>query len=185
MSVDRKEIRKRPFEGLKIYYSGSIKGAREINPDFAWDLVQYMIGGGANVLSEHVAARNKTEMDQIKARRMGISVDALKKIPRAIYVRDVVRKQDLDWVDEASHVIALVNAPSHGVGMELQEAILKPRLGLNLTPILCLVHMDVCTGLSGMITGVRDDENSQFYVGVYQNLDEAKAMVHTFLTRTT
>ena len=182
MSAEIKKKEAEPFEGLKIYYSGSIKGAPELDPNFAWNLVQYIVQNGANVLSEHVAGRNYDEMDQIRAEKMGISVDNLRSIPREIYLRDVIRKQDLEWVDEATHVIALVNAPSHGVGMELQEAILKPRLGLNLTPILCLVHKDIYSNLSGMVLGVGDDENPKFYIRTYQNLEDAKNTVREFLT---
>jgi len=179
---ERLKTNEKLFEGIKVYYSGSIKGAPELDPDFAWNLVQFMKEGGADVLSEHVAGRNKDEMDQVRAGKMGITVEALRDIPREVYVRDVIRKQDLEWVDQATHMVALVNAPSHGVGMEIQEAILKPRLGLNLTPVLCLIHEDIYSQLSGMITGVSDQENSEFYIKKYKTLQEAKDIVSSFLT---
>jgi hypothetical protein len=181
--LDRKtERQERPFEGLKIYYSGSIRGAKEADPNFPWELVQFMKENGANVLSEHVAGRNKDEMDSIRATKLGMSVEELRGIPRELFVKDVIRKQDLEWVDEATHVVALVNAPSHGVGMELQEAILKPRLGLNETPVLCLIHKDLLDKLSGMITGVRNEESSKFYVRSYAGLADAQETIFEFLT---
>ncbi len=178
---ERLKTNEKLFEGTKVYYSGSIKGAPELDPDFAWNLVQFMKEGGADVLSEHVAGRNKDEMDQIRAEKLGITVEALRDIPREVFLRDIVRKQDLEWVDEATHFVALVNAPSHGVGIEIQEAILKPRLGMNLTPILCLIHEDLYPKLSGMIIGVSEQENSEFYIKKYKTLQEAKDLVSSFL----
>jgi hypothetical protein len=182
MLAEFKDQKEKLFEGLKIYYSGSIKGAPEPDPNFAWNLVQYMIQNGANVLSEHVAARNMDEMDEIKAGKMGITVTELRSIPREIYLKDVIRKQDLKWVDEATHVVSLVNsAGSYGVGMELQEAILKPRLGLNPTPVLCLIHESLYGNLSGMVTGA-EDSGSEFYIKSYKDLEDAKTTIRIFLT---
>jgi hypothetical protein len=180
--VDRRENKEKPFVGLKVYYSGSIKGAKETDQELPWNIVQFMKENGADVLSEHVAGRDKDEMDGVKAEKMGITVEELRSIPREIYVKEYIRKQDLKWVDEATHVVALVNAPSHGVGMELQEAILKPRLGLNETPILCLVHEDFINNLSGMITGVDEKESPKFYVRTYKNFTDIQNTVFDFLT---
>lgn len=36
-----------PYKDMQIYYSGSIHGAPELDPDFAWKLVQFIaLGGG-------------------------------------------------------------------------------------------------------------------------------------------
>lgn len=169
----------RLFEGRKVYYSGSIKGAPEIEPDFAWKLVHYMMDNGAVVLSEHVAARNQQERDDVRARNLGITVEEMLQDPEPQFG---IRRQDLKWVEEATHVVALINAPSHGVGMELQHTILKPRLGLNLTPILCLIHQGVADRLSFMVSGVSRDETPCFYLETYADLDSAKLSVEKFLT---
>lgn len=175
----RKEL---PFKGLKIYFSGSIKGAPEPDPNFAWELVRYMKENGADVLSEHVAGRNREEMDRIRAEKMNLSPEYLKSLTRADYVRDIVRKQDVEWVDQATHLVALVNAPSHGVGMEIERAILKPERGLNKTPILCLIHEDLVTNLSGMITGVSEkNDNAALFVRTYRSLQDADYTIHDFL----
>lgn len=182
-AVEREKKENQPFYGLKVYYSGSIKGAPEPDPDFAWKLVQYMIEGGANVLSEHVAGRNRDEMEQIRARKMGVDLQTLLDMPRDVYVKDVVRKTDVEWVDEATCMVALVNAPSHGVGMEIERAILKPERGLNKTPILCLIHEDLLGKLSGMIKGVSEEhDGAELYVKTYRSLQEAKDVVFDFLT---
>lgn len=169
----------RLFEGKKVYYSGSIQGVAEIEPDFAWNLVRYMINNGAVVLSEHVAGRNRNERDEIRARNVGMTVEEMLKEPEPWFG---IRKQDLNWVDEATHMVALVNAPSHGVGMELEHAILKPRLGLNLTPILCLVHEGAAEKLSYMIRGVTTDESPCVYIRTYNDLKSAQLLVEKLLT---
>lgn len=168
------------FEGKKIYYSGSIKGAPEKEPDFAWNLVRYMADNGATVLSEHVAGRSKEEMDQIRAKNIGMEIQKMLSEPEPWFE---IRRQDLAWVDEATHVVALINAPSHGVGMELEHAILKPRMGLNETPILCLVHQDLKDKVSFMIKGVAPEENSSFHLETYIDLDSAKNSVKEFLIK--
>ena len=179
---DFPQAKEKPFEGMKVYFSGSIKGAPEADPNFAWELVRYMTMNGANVLSEHVAGRNKEEMEEIRARKMNVPVEYFKRLSRADFLRDVVRKQDVAWVDEASHLVALVNAPSHGVGMEIERAILKPERGLNKTPILCLVHEDLVTGLSGMISGVSEvNDKAALFVRTYRTLQDADYSIYHFL----
>jgi hypothetical protein len=169
----------KPFEGLKIYYSGSIYGTPESDPEFAWKLVQYMAQNGANVLSEHVAARNKQEMDEIRTRRSGITLQEFQKNPEPWFM---VRRQDIKWVDEATHLVALVNSPSHGVGMEIQRAIDKPKLGMSETPILCLIHSELFSKLSFMIRGVTSEESSIFQIKEYRNLQQAQQYIHDFLS---
>ncbi len=168
-----------PFYGRLVYFSGSIKGAPESDPEFAWKLVQYMGINGADVLSEHVAARNQEEMDQIRARRTGQEIQEMLAQQEPWFG---IRKKDTEWVDQASHVVALVNAASHGVGMEIERAILKPRMGLNVTPILCLVHEQVLDRLSYMIKGVSKEECPVFYLNTYTDIKNAQSIVYSFLT---
>ncbi|MEK7526093.1 MAG: hypothetical protein AAB546_01285, partial [Patescibacteria group bacterium] len=93
----------------------------------------------------------------------------------------LIRKQDNEWVDQATHLVAVVNAPSHGVGMEIERAILKPQRGLNETPILCLIHETLLDKLSFMVRGVSEDEHPSFHLKTYTNLQEAQNTVHDFL----
>lgn len=178
MEEQRKENN---LKEVKVYYSGSIQGVREAEPDFAWDLVQYMIGEGVNVLSEHVAARTKEERDKIKARNLGLDLKEMLSEEEPWFS---IREADTKWVDEATHMVALVNAPSHGVGMEVERALLKPERGLPLTPILCLVHTDMLEKLSCMIKGVKQDDYPSFFLATYNDLEEAKEIVKDFLEST-
>jgi len=169
------------FKDLKVYYSGSIKGVPEKDPEFAWKLIQYLIENGANVLSEHVSGRNREEMDQILAKKTGKTIEEIKNDPQPQFT---IRSQDLKWVDEATHMVALVNSPSLGVGMEIQRAIDKSKLGMNETPILCLVREDISSKLSFMVSGISSQESPKFKLSVYKDLEEAKKHIFDFLSET-
>jgi len=169
-----------PFEGLRVYYSGTIKGSPEPDPELPWKLVRFMADRGADVLSEHVAARTPAEMDEIRARRIGRTIQQLYQEPEPWIG---VRRQDLQWVNEADCVVALVNAPSSGVGMELQRAIDKPGLGMNQTPILCLVRSDVLPRLSFMVHGITPEENPGSEIKEYVTTEEVQQYIFDFLSR--
>lgn len=175
--AERKTSPERPFEGRKVYFSGSIKGAPEREPHFAWELVRFMGEGGADVLSEHVAARTQQERDFVRAARTGKLLDEMLAEPEPWWD---IRRQDNVWVDEATHVVALVNAPSLGVGMEIERAILKPSRGLNETPILALIHAELLESLSYMVRGITSEE-AAFQLRTYYDLAEAQAVVTEFL----
>lgn len=176
MTTNTKKRNNKQFSRKKIYYSGSIQGIKNLEPNFAWELVQFMISHGADVLSEHVAGRNQAELDEIFTKRSGY---VRKKLDNP---EEIARKVDMGWVDEATHLIALVNGPSHGVGMEIERALHKPSRGLNETPILCLVHEGLYNKLSWMIKGVIKDEAPQFRLTTYTDLKNAKEIVREFLT---
>lgn len=171
------------FHDKKIYYSGTIRGIPNADPNFPWNLVQFMINNGANVLDEHVGARNREEMGQIFHRKSGIEISAIAdKTERA----KVARRVDLEWVREATHFIALVTTPSIGVGIEIQETIRKPDLGFNKTLMLFLVAKDVVDkdALSNMVTGIDPEiENVDFEIGVYETEEEAKNIITNFLLK--
>ena len=80
------------------------------------------------------------------------------------------------------HVVALVNAASTGVGMELQRALDKPLMGMNETPILCLIHQDQLQKLSFMVRGVDPEESAVFHLHEYLTLHQAKQHIFDFLS---
>ena len=172
------EAQEKPFSGLVVYYSGSIRGVPEAEPDFAWQLVRFMIENGAIVLSEHVAARTQQERDEIRARNIGMSVEDMLSEPNP-HIR--IRRNDVEWVDAASHFVALVNAPSHGVGMEIERALLKTKRGLNETQILSLVHEANRQKLSSMILSIPQEDYPNFHLVSYKDLPEAISITEKFL----
>lgn len=173
-----------PFAGKMVYYSGSIKGSPEKDPSFGKKLVGYMMDRGAQVLSEHVAAENPDEMFAILAKKTGKTVEELKDMREnrfedwAVYIRAL----DMEWVDQCEYMVALVNAPSHGVGVEIQRALDKPMMGMQATTILCLVHTDVYEKLSAMILGVNQKEFPNYVVKTYSTLEEAQRCINEVLS---
>lgn len=165
------------FKGIKVYYSGSMQGVQEQDLDFPKKLVDFMQDNGAKVLSYHVAL-GKEEGNKLLFQQMRID-------PKKVTIENlsrIIRQQDIGWVDEADCVVALVNSPSLGVGMELQRAVDKEKLGMKKTPILCLVRDDLKDKLSFMVSGINADESDVFYLRAYKNLEEAQKHIFDFLT---
>lgn len=167
---------KKPFKDLQIYYSGSVKGVPEADPEFPWKLVQFIKQGGGLVLSEHVVARDYSEMREILTRRAG---ERGQKALDSLEPWYEIRAIDMGWLDEASHMIALVNSPSHGVGMEIERALLREDRGLKKLPLLALVKVDLLENLSFMIRGIKKD---CFQLATYKNLPQAQEAIYNFLT---
>jgi hypothetical protein len=160
----------------KIYFSGSLQGVKHSDPAFSWDLVQHMKSLGFDVLSEHVAARTHDEQDDIFLEKTGID----RRDPNVEDPWFSAYKIDMDWVDAANYLIAVVDGPSHGVGMEIMRALMKEERSLNKTNILCLVHKDNKARLSWMIRGVPESYDN-FKVVTYMDTDNAKEIVEKFL----
>src|SRR5216117_256840 len=111
----------------KVYFCGSIRGGRSLQPLYA-SIVDFLAQRGYDVLTSHVAARDVIAEEQ---REGG---DAAQ-----IYERDI------RWLLECDLVIAEVSIPSLGVGVEVATA---QHLGKS---IICLCRTDVA--LSAMIEG--------------------------------
>lgn len=161
----------------KIYFSASIQGVKHKDPNFGWELVKHMKELGYNVLSEHVAARNRAERRELFIRNAGLVKPDDDLTPNEIY------HYEIKWVDEADFVIAMVDGPSLGVGMEIMRAITKSDRGLNYTNILCLVHVDNFNKLTNLLKGIPKDIYPNFNISTYQDLNIAKHIVKTFLTQ--
>jgi len=170
---------KKEFEGLKIYYSGSMQGVQEQDLDFPKELVKFIQDGGANVLSYHVALGKGEESNRLLFQQLGISIEETSIVEKS----RIIRHQDIAWVDEADYVVALVNSPSHGVGTEIQRALDKEKMGMKKTPILCLIKEELREKLSFMISGVYIEESDVFYLKTYKNIGDAKKHISEFLKR--
>jgi hypothetical protein len=166
---------KKPFKGRKVYFSNSITGMPDIDGNFGWELVNFMKENGAEVLSDFVGARSKEEHIKMFAQKTGF--DRYKEKNWWFKVREI----DTGLVDEATHLVAVVNGPSFGVGMELERAILRPERSLPEAKILCLVEKGRLKGLSAMVRGVSSEESKDFRLQVYKDIEEAKDKIMTFL----
>lgn len=180
--TETKNIPEQPFEGKDIYFSGSIGGINEVDYEFPQQLTTYMQEGGATIIDPQVAVSAKQKPKEFLAAMLGVQGlteeewNALTQQQRdeRIYTKDI------SLVNQASHVVALVNGVSFGMGMELQRALDKPALGMNHTPILALVHQDNYEGLSRMVRGAAQ-KYPHFHVKTYTSLPDAQHEIREFL----
>lgn len=160
-----------PFEGKKVYFSVGVRG-QVFNPDLGPQLVKAMQVGGAKVLDEHVVIKDPTDREHRFLENAGLMPK------KGIELDQAYRRMDMIWVDQATHLVAVVDAPSIGVGMEIDRALTKPERGLNPTPILALVHAANLDGLSAMVKGITEP---QFKLCTYYDIADAKRSVARFL----
>lgn len=111
---------------IKIYFAGSIRGGRELQPVYN-QIIIHLKEMGYEVLSEHVGSGD-----------LGSSGES--RSEQEIYMRDIA------WINEAHAVIADVTTPSLGVGYEVAYTQFVAR-----KPILCVVQSG--TNVSAMIAG--------------------------------
>ena len=83
---------------------------------------------------------------------------------RAVYERDVA------WISDCEALVAEVSTPSHGVGYEVAFALSIGK------PVLCIYQEG--QPISKMLTG---NSQARIQVNPYQNIDNAIAIVHSFL----
>lgn len=177
------DLLKYPFAGKKVYYSGSITGVEEKDLEFPEQLVGYIEKLGAQVIDPHVAISQKLKKDAFLAALVtshGLTRKEWENLPPHEQSKRVYQ-HDIALVDQATHLVALLNGTSFGVAMEIQEALRKPDIGLNLTPILGLVHENFLDRLSLMIKGAAEIY-PHFHLQTYQTLTEAQKAIHKFLS---
>jgi nucleoside 2-deoxyribosyltransferase len=83
---------------------------------------------------------------------------------RAVYERDVA------WISDCEALVAEVSTPSHGVGFEVAFALSIGK------PVLCIYQEG--QPISKMLTG---NSQARIQVNPYQNIDNAIAIVRSFL----
>ena len=111
---------------MKIYFAGSIRGARDEEKTYL-RIIDYL-GSFGDVLTEHVGYQD---------------VEKSEKNHSDIYIFE----RDVKWLESSDAMIADVTVPSLGVGYEIGFA-----ETLNI-PILCLYNPKNKKPLSAMITG--------------------------------
>ncbi len=112
---------------LKIYFAGSIRGGRELQP--VYDQIVAFLQTKGTVLTEHL--RDKTLTDQGE---------------KNLTTKQIFER-DMKFLREANVMIAEVTVPSLGVGYEIACA-----EGMG-KPVLCLYSPTPGKKLSAMIEG--------------------------------
>ena len=105
----------------------------------------------------------------------------LGRLPNFSNLKDLantVYKLDTYLVDQATHLIIVLENPSFSVGMELERALSKPARGLPETKILGLIHKDKYQKLSKMVIGA---QGRGFKIKKYKSILEIKQIVKSFL----
>ena len=110
---------------MNIYFAGSIRGGRDLQPLYL-KLTNYLEATGHTVLTNHVAQESVLEGES------GLSA-------REIFERD------MEWLKVCDLFIAEVTVPSLGVGFEVASAVNLQK------PVLC-IHLEGVE-LSAMIAG--------------------------------
>jgi len=176
MTPDRKLAEtEKPFLGCKIYFSNSISGLLNQDPEMGWNVVNYLIENGAHVLDRHVAGRTGEEKDALFVKDNGFDY-RMAENPKI-----AVESIDIAQVDMATHVIAFVDGPSHGVGNEVQRAIDRYEFKGENVQILCLVSEERAGKLSWMISGKESPKYPIFHLKIYSDLQDAKKHIFEFL----
>lgn len=161
----------------RVYFAGSIRGA-PVDPLIGYKLVGHMLENGAEVPSAHVAARSQQEMDDTFFLMSGKEAsEIIGNKPEIIF------ETDIGWVQSATHMVALIDSPSHGVGEEIMYALLKPQLGFNHTPILCLVSKENAHKVSLMIKGSNVMFGNTITLYEYESVEDAQNAIHNFLLK--
>lgn len=118
---------RRASSGRRVYFSGSIRGGRSLQPLYA-AIVSFLQRRGYEILTAHEAD------PEVLTTEKGAGLSAAE-----------VYRRDLRWLQECDLVIAEVSIPSLGVGVELT---LAQQLG---KPVICLCQQEVA--LSAMVDG--------------------------------
>src|SRR6185437_16666826 len=101
----------RPFAGSSVYYSGSVSGVSEADLRLPEQVVEYMEQGGAYVLDPFVAipkSLKKEEWLGALAAAHSLTVEEWQGLAASEQARRVY-ELDISLVDEATHVVALLN----------------------------------------------------------------------------
>lgn len=164
---------------MKIFYGGAIQGAenREKRANVHRTIIDTIKKNGFEVYTEHTTGKNYDEAIEKLEKAIGKLPEKGKK--RRIYVRDKM----IEGVEgDIKAAVFEVSDPSLGTGIEIAHAYLRPRMGLQKIPVLCLYEKDYWPNkLSTMIQGISEDKIQDFYLEEYADIENLKKITVTFL----
>ena len=96
--------------------------------------------------------------------------------------KKIIYKLDMLLVDKATHLILILDKPSFGVALELQQALTRPARGLSPAKILGLIHKDNYPKLSFIVQGAAE-VYPNFEIAVYEDIADAQNIVKEFIKR--
>ena len=145
-----------------VYFAGAIRGDR-VAAEAMIALVDFLKELGVSVPSEHVR-----------------TVDPVKYFDEKIgkgskLSEEEIERQDTEWVNQATHLLAEVSGASTGTGIEISHARAHGK------KILCLYRKDRELVVSAMVRGMTKKRYPNVSIKTYTSLDEAKAFVKEFI----
>ena len=135
---------------MKIYFAGSIRGGRDDKELYSQVIAELQAYG--TVLTEHIGSLDLTEQGET-------------------HTESYIFERDMDWVREATVIVAEVSTPSLGVGYELGQAEAMGK------PILCLYREQEGKRLSAMVAG-----NKALTICIYANLEDVQMILREFFS---
>ena len=154
-----------------VYFAGAVRGERVVT-DVILEIISYIKELGFPVLTEHVGTPDPIATF---AAKIGKTKDAL--------TAEDVERQDIKWLDQATHIIAEISGASTGTGREIEYARTKGVLGKTPAKILCLYHIDREFYASPMIRGMGNNHYPNVLVKSYRDVQEAKEIIKEFLNQ--
>jgi nucleoside 2-deoxyribosyltransferase len=152
-----------------VYFAGAIRGDRTM-AGIIKEIVSYIKGFGFPLLTEHVGADDPIANF---AKKIGKTKENL--------TAEDIEKQDMQWLDQATHVIAEISGASTGTGREIEYARNKGRLGKVAAKILCLYQTEREFYASPMIRGMDKKRYPEMTIKSYRDIAEAKIIIEKFL----
>lgn len=157
-------------QGKKIvYFAGAIRGDRAVANTFR-EVIKFIQELGFKVLTEHVGTDDPIAT---LAGKFG-------KEKKDLTAGDV-EKQDIEWLNQATHIIADISGASTGTGREIEYARIKGMLGKVPAQVLCLYRKDREFYTSPMIRGMNRERYPNVLIKSYSNIEEMKPIVRDFL----
>lgn len=152
-----------------VYFAGAIRGDR-IMAETMQKIVSYIKDLGFTVLTEHVGTEDPIETFAYK----------IGKTKEDLTAEDIER-QDIAWLDQATHVIAEISGASTGTGREIEYGRTKGDFGKTPAKILCVYRKDREFYASPMIRGMSKDRYPNINIHPYKNIKELETIIEGFL----
>ncbi len=152
-----------------VYFAGAIRGDRVAAAEMR-EIVLYIRLLGLNVLTEHII-----EPDPFEAHAKAMGVE------KANITAEDIERQDMAWLDQATHVVAEISGSSTGTGRIIEYGRLKGQFGKVPAKVLCLYREDRRKIASPLVRGMTQDRYPNVEVYAYKDSAEMKKIIKDFL----
>lgn len=154
-----------------VYFCAAVSGDSSLRSTVVRPLIEFIRDDlQIPVLSEHIAYDNHRE---ILAKKIGKQFAELNASD--------IEKQDIAWLDTATHVIAEISGVSTGVGREIEYARTKGWLGRTPAWVLCIYNDSLGHNVSAMIKGM-NKRYANICVADYMDMGDAQNIIKFFLS---